>query len=78
MIHVANLDALLIKKKWLDVNEKVILTDERIGHIIDGHREDYETYGSFIGNAIEKPMFILVDAKMKTLRCISEKLMIQA
>lgn len=63
MIHVANLDALLIEKKWLDVNEKVILTDERIGHIIDGHREDYETYGSFIGNAIEKPMFILVDAK---------------
>lgn len=63
MIHIANLNASLIGKKWLGVNEKVILTDERIAHIIEGHKDDYEAYGDYIGDAIEKPMFILVDAK---------------
>lgn len=61
--HIANLNASLIDRKWPGANAKVILTNERIAHIIEGHKEDYEAYGGFIRYAIEKPRVILVDAK---------------
>lgn len=39
----------------------VIQTDERILHILEGHRKDYEQNGKYIPDAIASPDVILED-----------------
>ena len=63
MRQIGKLDASLIAGKWQNVRQNVVLTDERIAHIMEGHRADFEAYGSYIANAIEHPRYILDDRK---------------
>ncbi|MEG2651239.1 MAG: phage minor head protein [Eubacterium sp.] len=41
--------------------DEVIITDERIQHIKDGHPNDYERYSMYIKKIIEEPDYILRD-----------------
>ncbi|MDD3410519.1 MAG: minor capsid protein [Eubacteriales bacterium] len=41
----------------------LVLTDERISHIAEGHPGDYEKYGGFILEVAENPDFIMSDAR---------------
>ena len=48
---------------WGNIRPNVILTDERILHILEGHQKDYEQYGCYIPEVIAAPDVILEDAK---------------
>lgn len=61
--HVGNLDPELLKQKWSNIKPRVVLTDERVNHILEGHKEDFEKYGGFIRHVIESPAYILEDRK---------------
>ena len=50
-------------KHWGNIRPTVILTDERVLHILEGHQADYEEYGSYIPEIIAEPDFILEDCK---------------
>ena len=41
--------------------DEVIISDERIKHIMDHHPNDYERYAHYIGEMLEKPQYILDD-----------------
>lgn len=58
---VGRIDNERVQAHWGNVIREVVLTQERIGHIREGHAEDYDVYGSYISSAIEVPDFILVD-----------------
>lgn len=45
------------------VTDKVILTDERIEHIKEHHPGDYEKYGKYIPEIVEKPECVINDSK---------------
>ena len=45
------------------MSPSVVLTDERIAHIREGHDKDYVEFGNHIGEAIETPTYILEDSK---------------
>lgn len=61
--YIGKIDAALISAKWKNVKAEVFLTDERICHILERHKEDYENFGIFIPNALEHPKYILEDRK---------------
>ena len=46
--------------------DEVIITDERIKHIKDGHSEDYEKYNKHIPEILVDPDYILRDKKPYT------------
>lgn len=48
---------------WENIRPNVILTDERILHILEGHQADYEQYGVYIADVIAAPDVILEDCK---------------
>ncbi len=50
-------------ERWGNIRPNVILTDERIFHICEGHQADYETYGKYISDVIATPDVILEDCK---------------
>jgi len=41
--------------------DEVIISDERIKHIMDHHPNDYERYAHYMGEMLEKPQYILDD-----------------
>ena len=43
------------------VTDEVIITDERIKHIMDRHPNDYERFNSYLARIIEEPDYILAD-----------------
>ena len=49
--------------RWGNVNPIVVMTDERIAHILEGHLQDYTALGNHITEAIESPTYILEDYK---------------
>ena len=61
--YIGRIDESLISQKWQNIKSDVVLTDERIEHILEGHREDYELFGKYIPDAIQNPIYILEDSK---------------
>ena len=45
------------------IEHSVVLSDERIGHIMQRHPGAYEQYGHYMSQAIEQPDYILEDTK---------------
>lgn len=43
--------------------DEVVITDERIEHIIERHREDYELFWKNVSSIVTKPDIILKDCK---------------
>ncbi len=43
--------------------DEVVITDERIEHIIECHREDYELFWKNVSSIVTKPDIILKDCK---------------
>ncbi len=48
---------------WGSIRTNVVLTDERILHIVKRHQADYEQYGTHIPDVISLPDVILEDHK---------------
>lgn len=48
------------------ITDDVIITDERILHIKERHREDYEFYSNCLKNAVTEPDYILEANKPNT------------
>lgn len=48
------------------VTNEVIITDERIQHIMERHPGDYERYIGYISQILEDPDYILEDSKPNT------------
>lgn len=63
MQHIADLNPVFLSARWKRVKKRVVLTDERKEHILEGHREDFENYGQYMGVVIENPLYILTDPK---------------
>lgn len=51
-----------ILKRWTGIKRDVVLTDERIAHIQEGHLRDYILYHTHIREAIEDPDYVIEDA----------------
>lgn len=52
-------------KHWKGVKTQIILTDERVGHIREGHAEDYDAFSANIPDTIQNPAHVLCDARDK-------------
>lgn len=64
MQYIAKIDKeKLGKYRYKIITTDVILTEERIKHIKEHHPGDYEQYGMYIQEVIEKPDYILEDNK---------------
>lgn len=62
MQNIGKLDkSKLGKYKYKIITDKVIITNERIKHIIKRHYNDYERYIKYIPDIVEDPDFILED-----------------
>ncbi|GHU79852.1 hypothetical protein AGMMS49992_32320 [Clostridia bacterium] len=58
---VGRLDPAKIAAIWQGVRVTVVLPDERIDHIMEGHADDYIQYGSYIADVVQDPDYILLD-----------------
>ena len=63
MREVATIRNESVFARWGKVCPKVVLTDERIAHIREGHAKDYEDLGNHIGATIVSPTIILEENK---------------
>lgn len=54
------------------VTDEVIITDERISHIIERHPDDYEKYCSYIPEIIQHPDYIIEANKPSTAIILKE------
>ena len=54
------------------VTDEVIITDERIKHIIERHPNDYEQYCYCLKEIVEKPDYIVETKKEKTALVLKE------
>lgn len=54
------------------VTEEVIITDERIRHIMDRHPNDYERYCKFLEKVISAPDYIIESNKFGTALLLKE------
>ena len=53
-----------ISARWgEEIEQKVVLSDERIGHIMERHPGAFEQYGQYVSQTIEEPDYILEDMK---------------
>ncbi len=60
MLYIGKLDKELYQCVSQDIaTEEVVITEERVQHIIERHPGDYERYFSFIKEIIETPDYIL-------------------
>lgn len=48
---------------WKGAKPRVVLTEERIEHIREGHAEDFDAFSSYIPATIRNPAYVLCDAK---------------
>jgi len=60
---IAKIDTDMLSGRWGQVRANVVLTDERIAHIVERHSEDYAALAEHIPFAIQSPSFILEDSK---------------
>lgn len=63
MRHIGKINLLLIQKKWPNANTDVVLTDERLFHILERHEADFILLSDYIETVIENPNYILEDKK---------------
>lgn len=54
------------------VTKEVIITDERIQHIIERHPDDYEDYYTYLKDIVEKPDYIIESNKPNTALILKE------
>lgn len=52
--------------------DEVIITDERIEHIIERHPNDYETYYGYLKQIVENPDYIIEANKPNTAMILKE------
>ena len=52
--------------------DEVVITDERIQHIREGHPNDYERYSKYIAEMLESPQYILEDKVPNTAVVLQE------
>lgn len=52
--------------------DEVIITDERIQHIVDRHPNDYELYYTYLKDIIENPDYIIESNKKDTALILKE------
>ncbi len=64
-INIGKLDVKKYNKYFEIVTDEIIITAERIGHILEEHQEDFEKYFNYIKIVIDKPDYILKDCKNK-------------
>ena len=48
------------------ITDKVVLTDNQIEHVIEGHGDDYKTIKKYLKTVIEQPDYIIEDTKPNT------------
>lgn len=62
--EIATIQLDKISARWGDgIDQTVVLSDERIGHIMERHPGAYEQYGQYVSQTIEQPDYILEDMK---------------
>ncbi len=64
-INIGNINIELLEDFFDIKTDRLIITKERIEHINKRHKDDYELYGKYMLNIIEKPDYILKDIKSK-------------
>ncbi len=52
--------------------DEVIITDERIQHIVDRHPNDYELYYTYLKDIVENPDYIIESNKKDTALILKE------
>ena len=62
-INIGKLDINRYKKYFNVVTDEVIITLERIEHILEEHKEDFEKFFNYVQTIIEHPDYILKDYK---------------
>ena len=61
--EIGVLELKLLKKFYNIKTNKLIITKERIEHINKRHSNDYNLYGKYMSEIINKPDYILQDSK---------------
>lgn len=64
-IIIGKLDINKYKNFFELYTDDIILTVERLNHILDEHKEDFENFFKYINIIIESPDYILEDSKNK-------------
>ena len=54
------------------ITDEVIITDERINHIMERHPNDYESYCEYLKRIVEKPDYIIQSNKPNTALILKE------
>lgn len=62
-INIGKLDINRYKRFFNVITDEVIITFERIEHILEEHKEDFEKFFNYIQTVIEQPDYILKDCK---------------
>lgn len=62
--EIASIGKKEVFDRWgKDIDSTVVLSDERIGHIMERHPGVFEQYGKYTAQAIQEPDYILEDIK---------------
>ena len=73
MYYVGKIDYDIYKCVSKDIiTDDVIITDERIQHIIERHPNDYERFYIYLSRIIEEPDYIIETKKEKTALILKE------
>lgn len=62
-INIGKIDINKYKEHFDIVTNEIIITSERINHIITEHQEDFVKYFNYIKDIIDSPNYILIDCK---------------
>lgn len=62
-IHLGRIDINRYKNHFDVATDEIIITLERINHILIEHQEDFTKYFNYVINIIEDPDYILKDCK---------------
>lgn len=64
MRYIGNIDKDIFEKEFGTlITDEVVLTEERIQHIKDGHSEDYDLFEKYNKKILESPDIVLKDLK---------------
>lgn len=71
--HVGKIDKSIYKCITEDITtDEVIITNERIGHVMERHPNDYERYCGYLKDIVENPRYIIETKKPNTAFILSE------
>lgn len=62
-VEIGNINIELLRNKYNVKTKRLIITKERIEHINKRHNNDYELYGKYMSEIIQKPDYILEDVE---------------